>query len=317
MNILITGVAGFIGFNIANNFLNLKHKVVGIDNFDNYYSIKFKKERLSILKKNRKFKFHKIDITKFNELLTTTKKYKIDIIIHLAAQAGVRYSIINPNKYLDVNILGFINLIKIIENKNIKKFIYASSSSVYGDSKKFPLKETNKLNPKNIYALSKKMNEELADYYSKIYKTQFIGLRFFTIFGEWGRPDMFMLKLFKAWKLKKIFYLNNFGNHLRDFTFIGDVVNIFNKLIYKNVQKHEIFNICSNDPKNILKIVNDFKQSNKLQLKLTKLHKADVIKTHGDNKKIKKFLKYNKFKNFSNMFLKTFNWYKENSIHKL
>ena len=183
-------------------------------------------------------------------------------------------------------------MIKAIENKKIKKFIYASSSSVYGESRRFPLKENFELNPKNIYGLSKKINEQIAEQYSKIYKTKFIGLRFFTLFGEWGRPDMFMLKLFKASKLKKTLFINNFGNHMRDFTYIGDVCKIINLLIKKRVNNHEIFNICSNNPINILKIVKRFKKNNYLKTSLIKLHKADVIKTHGDNNKIKKFFKF-------------------------
>ena len=317
MKILITGVAGFIGYNLANNFLKKGFTVYGIDNFDNYYSIKIKKERIKILKKNKKFLFNILDISKYNNLNNYIKKKKIDIIIHLAAQAGVRYSLINPNKYLDTNLSGFINLIKSIEKKKIKKFLYASSSSVYGDSKKFPLKEKSKLQPKSIYGLSKKMNEELALQYSKIYKTKFVGLRFFTIYGEWGRPDMFMMKLFKSSKLNKTFYLNNYGNHKRDFTYIGDVVKIIEKLIRKKINKHEIFNICSNNPINIYDIVKKFRKNNNLNLKLIQLNKADVLKTHGDNSKIKKFVSFYKFSKFDMKFLQVLNWFKTNKIEKL
>ena len=171
--------------------------MIGVDNFDKYYSIKIKRKRIKILQKNKNFSFYKLDIVNYDKISKLIKNNSIDILIHLAAQAGVRYSLINPNKYLDTNITGFMNLIKSIENKKIDKFIYASSSSVYGDRKKLPLKEIDDLNPKNIYGLSKKINEEIANCYSKIYKINFIGLRFFTIYGEWGRPDMFMLKLFK------------------------------------------------------------------------------------------------------------------------
>lgn len=316
MKILITGVAGFIGYNLANHFLKKGFTVYGIDNFDNYYSVKIKKERIKILKKDKKFLFNVLDISKYTILNNYIKKKTIDIIIHLAAQAGVRYSLINPNKYLDSNLSGFINLIKAIEKKKIKKFLYASSSSVYGDSKKFPLKENSKLQPKSIYGLSKKINEELASQYSKIYKTKFIGLRFFTIYGEWGRPDMFMMKLFKSSIVKKNFYLNNYGNHNRDFTYIGDVVKIVEKLIRKKVNKHEIFNICSNNPINIYDIVKKFRKSNNLNLKLTQLHKADVLKTHGNNSKIKKFVSFYKFSNFDKKFSQVLGWFKKYKIEK-
>ena len=316
MKIFITGVAGFIGFSLANSFLNKGHRVYGIDNLDQYYSIKIKKKRLNILKKYKNFVFNKVDIINYAKLFNTINNKKIDVIVHLAAQAGVRYSIINPNKYLDVNISGFMNLIKAIKNKKINKFIYASSSSVYGDSKKFPLKENDNLNPKNIYGLSKKINEEIANLKQYNFKINFIGLRFFTIFGEWGRPDMFMFKLFKAFFLKKTFYLNNYGNHIRDFTYIGDVKKIVEKLINKNISGHHIFNVCSNKPQNILKIVQKFTKYNKTKVEMISINKADVLKTHGNNYKIKKFIKYKKFSNFDLLFNKTFAWYKKNKIYK-
>ena len=316
MKIFITGVAGFIGFSLANSFLNKGHRVYGIDNLDQYYSIKIKKKRLNILKKYKNFVFNKVDIINYAKLFNTINNKKIDVIVHLAAQAGVRYSIINPNKYLDVNISGFMNLIKAIKNKKINKFIYASSSSVYGDSKKFPLKENDNLNPKNIYGLSKKINEEIANLKQYNFKINFIGLRFFTIFGEWGRPDMFMFKLFKAFFLKKKFYLNNYGNHIRDFTYIGDVKKIVEKLINKKISGHHIFNVCSNKPQNILKIIQKFTKYNKTKVEMISINKADVLKTHGNNYKIKKFIKYKKFSNFDLLFNKTFEWYKKNKIYK-
>ena len=319
MKIFITGVAGFIGFSLANSFLNKGHRIYGIDNFYQYYSIKIKKKRLNILKKYKNFAFNKVDILNYAKLFNTINNKKIDVIIHLAAQTGVRYSIINPNKYLDVNISGFMNLIKATKNKKIKKFIYASSSSVYGDSKKFPLKENDNLNPKNIYGLSKKINEEIANLKQYNFKINFIGLRFFTIFGEWGRPDMFMFKLFKAFFLKKTFYLNNYGNHTRDFTYIGDAVRIMKKLIsLKNKKNHEIFNICSSKPIKLFKVVNFLNSlTNKPKIKKVRFQKADVLKTHGSNKKIKKFLKFKKFTDIDKGLFNTFVWYKNYLKNKL
>jgi len=243
MKILITGVAGFIGFNLADYLLKKKYKIYGLDNFDSYYSTKLKKKRLKILNKSKNFNFSKISIVNKKKLNIFFKNKKFDLIIHLAAQAGVRYSFKNPSKYIDTNILGFLNLIELAKKSKIKKIMYASSSSVYGDNTKFPLKENEELSPKNIYAVSKKLNEETAEMYHKINGINFVGLRFFTIYGEWGRPDMFMFKLFKAFFLKKTFYLNNYGNHLRDFTYIGDVVKIMDKLIKKKLMSNQIFNI--------------------------------------------------------------------------
>lgn len=314
-NILITGVTGFIGFNTAYELSN-KYNIFGVDNFDNYYPQKIKYERLKILKKKKNFNFQKIDIVNFNKLNKFITSNNIEIIIHLAAQAGVRYSYVNPEKYINSNIFGFLNIVWSANINKIKKIIYASSSSVYGDNKNFPLNEKNILKPKNIYAVSKKINEETAELYQNLTKIKFIGLRFFTIFGEWGRPDMFLFKLFKAHKLDKILELNNFGNHQRDFTYIKDVTKIINKLIFKKTKKHEIVNLCSNRPKDILKIVNKFKKDKKLKIKLSNLHKADVLKTHGDNGKIKKMLKIKTFSDFEKSFLKTFKWYDKNNFHK-
>ncbi len=316
MNILVTGVAGFIGYSLSINLLKKKYKIYGIDNLDNYYNVELKKSRINLLKKNKNFFFRKISVTNKNKLNKFFIQKKIDIIINLAAQAGVRYSFENPGKYIDANILGFLNLIDIAKNNNIKKFIYASSSSVYGENKNFPLKESEKLNPKNIYAVSKKLNEEIANLHHNISSTKFVGLRFFTVFGEWGRPDMFMFKLFKAQVTNKTFYLNNYGNHLRDFTYIEDVVKIVTKIMNKNFKNHEIFNICSNNPQNIYEIANEFKKKNNVKIKLVEMHKADILKTHGNNKKLSKYGIKLKYSNFYEKFYKTFSWYKKNKIYK-
>jgi UDP-glucuronate 4-epimerase len=317
MNILITGAAGFIGYNLSNILLEKKHKIYAIDNFDNYYSINIKKKRISLLKKNRNFLFHKVDITNKKSLENFFKKKKIDLVIHLAAQAGVRYSLVNPQKYIDVNIFGFLNLIEQIRLNKIKNFFYASSSSVYGDSTKFPLDEKQPLNPKNIYGLSKKLNEQIAELYSKCFKINSTGLRFFTIYGEWGRPDMFMLKLFKAKMNKKIFELNNYGNHKRDFTYIDDATHAICGLIKKKQKGHNIYNICSNNPIKISKIINYFKNNNNVNVKLVKMHKADVKDTHGKNTKIKKTIKNFKISNFYKCFDRTYKWYIKNNIQNI
>ena len=317
MNILVTGAVGFIGFSLCESLIKKKHKVFGIDNFDTYYSIEIKKKRLNILNKNKNFYFKKIDITQRSGLFNFFKKKKIDIIIHLAAQAGVRYSLINPKKYIDVNIFGFLNIIELAKEKKIKKFIYASSSSVYGENKKFPLSENQSLNPKNIYGLSKQMNEQIASMYSKFFDLKCIGLRFFTIYGEWGRPDMFLFKLFKASQQNKKFYLNNYGNHKRDFTYVKDAVKIVLKLVNYKIVNNEIFNICSNKPIKISDIIKYFKKKNNVKVKLIEMHRADVKDTHGDNKKIKKALKRIKFSKFYRCLEATYEWYKKNNISKI
>ena len=317
MKILITGVAGFIGTNTALNLLKKKHTIYGVDNFDNFNSVKLKKYRIKELKKNKKFFFKKIDITNRKQIFTYFKNKKIDLIIHLAAQTGVRYTIINPSKYIKVNILGFLNIIFAAKNFNIKKIIYASSSSVYGDSNQYPVSEKNRLEQKNIYASTKMLNEKMAETYSKISNIKFIGLRFFTIYGEYGRPDMFLFKLFKSSFDNKTFELNNYGDHERDFTYIKDVNKILEKLLNFNSHNHIVFNICSNNPVNILDIVKKFKNNFSVKIKYIKKHQADIIKTHGDNSKVKNSIGIKKFSNFNDNFINVYNWYKNNKIYKL
>ncbi len=319
MKILITGVAGFIGFNFAKFLLSRKYKIYGIDNFDDYYSVKFKYFRVNELKKSKYFYFKRIDITKKKKLKEYFRNKNFDYIFHFAAQAGVRYSLINPKKYIKVNKEGFENIIKNIVNiKNLKSFFYASSSSVYGSRKKFPSKENIKLLPQSIYAKTKVFNEKLAFKTANNYNFNLIGLRFFTVYGEWGRPDMFIFKMLHAYKNKKIFYLNNFGNHERDFTYIKDVVIILEKLLKIKKFNHKIFNICSSRPINI-KILCDYlkKKLDIKNIKEVKKNSYDVNKTHGDNKLLKKYITFKKFTTFQAGLNNTVKWYLKNKIYKL
>ena len=173
--ILITGCAGFIGFNLCTYLLkkNKKNQIIGIDNLNSYYSAEYKKNRLNIIKKNKNFTFKKVDISNYLQLKKLFNNYRFDCVINLAAQAGVRYSIYNPKAYINSNVIGFFNVIELCRQKKINKIFYASSSSVYGDSKKFPLNENHLLKPKNVYGLSKKFNEEIAEMYSKLYKIKY------------------------------------------------------------------------------------------------------------------------------------------------
>ena len=193
-----------------------------------------------------------------------------------------------------------------------KIFYFASSSSVYGDVKKFPIKETTKLKPKNVYGLTKKFNEELAKFYSEIYQIPMIGLRFFTVFGPWGRPDMLTLKLLQNIRKNETFFVNNFGKHQRDFTYIDDVIEMLYLLIknYRQTNKFNYFNICSNKPIDLMKAINYLvRKKNYKKLKKTILQKADVIKTHGCNKKILKIIKFNKFTDIYLGFNRTIEWF--------
>ncbi len=315
MQILITGAAGFIGFNISRFLLlNKKIKIYGIDNINNYYSTSLKNNRIKQLKKFKNFKFQKVDITNKTKLENFFRNKNFSLIINLAAQAGVRYSLKSPSEFVENNILGFYNIIHLANKKKIKKIIYASSSSVYGDSKNFPLKESDNIQPKNIYSLSKKTNEEMAEVFSNQFRIKFIGLRFFTVYGEWGRPDMFMMKyLTSSYNQSKKFYLNNYGNHTRDFTYIDDVCKIMKHLIFlkKKISNHEIYNICSNKPIKLISVINHLKFITGKSPKILKrgLQKADVVKTHGSNKKILSLIGKQKFTSISLALKNTVNWY--------
>jgi UDP-glucuronate 4-epimerase len=297
MIVCVTGAAGFIGYHLCLNLLKNKFKVLGIDNLNSYYDLKLKKNRISALKKEKNFKFVKIDINK-KELKSLLKKNKINIIINLAAQAGVRYSIKNPKVYFESNIKGFFNILEMSKDLKIKHLIFASTSSVYGDNKKFPLKEDyNTDNPLSFYAASKKTNEVMAYSYSNIYKLPITGLRFFTVYGPFGRPDMSLYLFTKNILEGKKIKLFNSGKHERDFTYVDDIVSGIIRAI-KNPPKEDIpfriFNLGSDSPRKLLDYIkliekNILKKAKKENLPL---QKGDVIKTHASITKASKELKY-------------------------
>ncbi len=316
MKILITGAAGFIGFNLSRYLLEKDKKisVIGVDSENDYYSIKLKKKRVSELRKFKKFSYLKLNISNKKNVKNLFKKNRIDCVVHLAAQAGVRYSVVNPDAYIESNINGFLNIIKNSKDYKIKKFIYASSSSVYGESKSFPLKEGEFLDPLNLYGLTKKFNEETSKLFYENYKFPSIGIRFFTVFGEWGRPDMFLFKYLSSITNKKKFTLNNRGKHYRDFTYIHDVTKVLFKLIKTANNKNEIFNLCSNQPIGLLKIIDilDRVIKKRPRIIMAKRQQADILKTHGNNRKILGKLNGFRFTNFQTALVQTSNWFIKN-----
>ena len=242
--------------------------------------------------------FYKINIKNKKILENNFKKNKYNCVINLAAQAGVRYSIQNPSKYLESNIIGFFNILEASKKNNIKHLIYASTSSVYGFSKKFPLSETDNTDkPLSFYAATKKSNEILAYSYSNLYKLPCTGLRLFTAYGPFGRPDMSLFKFSKNIIKSKKIDLYNFGNHIRDFTYIDDIVFSIYKLISKPPKKkipYHIFNIGSNNPRNLKFYVHTIekKLNKKARISLKPLQEGDVFKTHANVNKLIKYIKY-------------------------
>ena len=267
--IFITGVAGFIGSNLANKLLQeiSTVKIIGLDNMNEYYDIKIKESRLEKLQKYNNFVFIKGNLADKELIDKIFKEYKPEIVVNLAAQAGVRYSITNPDAYIESNIIGFYNILEGCRNYPVEHLVYASSSSVYGSNKKVPYATSDKVdNPVSLYAATKKSNELFAHSYSKLYNIPSTGLRFFTVYGPAGRPDMayfgFTNKLIHGEKIQ----IFNYGNCMRDFTYIDDIVEgiirVMNKAPEKKngedglpVPPYALYNIGNNNPENLLDFV--------------------------------------------------------------
>ena len=296
MKILITGSAGFIGFHTAKRLLKMKHYVYGLDNLDDYYDVRLKKDRLKNLKKYKKFYFLKIDLANKKRLEEHFKNNKIDLIINLAAQAGVRYSIEFPQKYFNSNILGFFNLIEAARKYKIKKIVSASTSSVYGENKKLPFSETDRVdNIIQFYAASKRSNEIIGQVYSGIYKMNFTFLRFFTVYGPWGRPDMALAKFVTNIIKRKKIDVFNMGNHKRDFTYIDDIVDgILKASFNKNKKNFTIYNLGNGKIINLMDYIKIIEKKLGLKAKINfkKLQKGDVKNTLSNLRKSKKELNY-------------------------
>ena len=296
--ILVTGCAGFIGFHCCVSLFKKKHfQIIGIDNINSYYDQKLKKNRLNILKKNHEFKFFKIDITNEKKINDLFKKHKFSYVMHLAAQAGVKYSIKKPREYLLSNIHGFFNILDASRKFKINHLVYASSSSVYGDNQSFPLNENLQTDrPLSFYAATKKSNELMAYSFSNIYSLPTTGLRFFTVYGPWGRPDMALFKFTKSIINSKNITLFNNGKHIRDFTYIDDVINYISAILRKPSKAkipYNIYNISSNDPKNLVDYLRQIETSLGKKTKIVKksLQKGDIFKTHGNASSISKITK--------------------------
>ena len=293
--IYITGAAGFIGFHTTKKLLNKGIEVHGFDSMNNYYDIKLKKARLNILKDFKKFSFTKAKLENKKSLERIFNRFKPKVVIHLAAQAGVRYSIDKPRVYLESNITGSYNIIEVSKKYNVVHLIMASSSSVYGANTKIPFKEIDKTETQlSIYASTKKSNESLAHSYSNIWKIPITMLRFFTVYGPWGRPDMALFKFTKGILNNKKIDIYNNGKNLRDFTYIDDVSKILIKSINKKIY-NKTLNICRSNPiltnKLIQLLILNYSNKKKIKLKKIDFVEGEVLKTHGSNKNLKKIFK--------------------------
>ena len=328
MKLFITGSSGFIGFHLSKKLLDKGHSVHGFDSMNNYYDVKIKKTRLKILKEYKRFSFTKSKLENKKILSNSILKFKPKVIIHLAAQAGVRYSIENPRAYMDSNITGTYNIIELAKKINIKHLLIASSSSVYGANKKLPFREIDKTETQlSIYAATKKSTESIAHSYSNIWKTPITMLRFFTVYGPWGRPDMALFKFTKGIINKKKIDIYNNGKMYRDFTYIDDIVGGIIALINKAPNKKQ-FGKIKNDslspvaPFRVLNIGNTHKVYlldfiNELEKQLGKkairnymaMQKGDVKMTVSDTTLLKKITGYNPKTHYKIGIKKFLEWY--------
>ena len=263
-NILVTGAAGFIGFYVCQDILNKGDNIFGIDNLNNYYDVNLKKHRLQQLKNYDKFSFYQINIANTNDLIELFNNNNFDYVIHLAAQAGVRYSLENPYAYVDSNLVGFVNILEGCRHSKIKHLVYASSSSVYGANKKIPFSTKDNVDfPISLYAATKKANELMAYTYSHLYQIPTTGLRFFTVYGPWGRPDMAYFLFTKAIMEGSPIKVFNHGKMKRDFTYIDDIVEGIVRVSDKIPQGSElnnnvpakVYNIGNNQPVQLMTFI--------------------------------------------------------------
>ncbi len=314
MNIIVTGCAGFIGFHTCLFLLKKNFIVFGIDNLNTYYDVVLKKNRLKILKNFENFNFNKTDIEN-KKIFKAYNKNQIDIIINLAAQAGVRHSLKDPYSYVNSNLLGQVNMLELAKFLKVKKFIYASSSSVYGGNKILPFSVEQRVdNPVSIYAASKKSGELISESYAHLFGIQCIGLRFFTVYGPWGRPDMATFIFTKnIYEGRKIDVFNN-GKMKRDFTYVTDIVDgIFGAVKLKKKFKHRIYNLGNNNPEVLMNFINTIEKTvgKKAKKRYLPIQPGDVKETYAEIKESTIDLKFKPKVNIKEGIPNFVDWYKK------
>ena len=288
---LVTGAAGFIGYHLSKRLLDANATVIGVDNMNDYYDVSLKEYRLDQIRGNELFTFIKADISDKETLMGIFEKYKPDVVINLAAQAGVRYSIENPDAYINSNLVGFANILEACRHYPVKHLVYASSSSVYGGNDKIPFSTDDKVDrPVSLYAATKKSNELMAYSYSKLYGMKTTGLRFFTVYGPMGRPDMAAYKFALKMRAGQPIQIYNHGNMERDFTYIDDIVTgVFNILCNPPKEDdlgaaYKVYNIGNNKPEKLMDFVACLED--KLGIEAVKeflpMQPGDVLRTYAD-----------------------------------
>ena len=282
--LLITGSAGFIGYHLCRSLLDDGFEAFGVDNINNYYDPKLKQSRLNQLIQYKNFSFEKVDIADRDSIAKLFKKFGPTKVVNLAAQAGVRYSIENPYAYMDSNLVGFLNIIELCRHYGVEGLIYASSSSVYGGNKKFPFKVSDRVNkPLAFYGATKRANELIAHSYSHLYDLNTTGLRYFTVYGPWGRPDMAMFIFTKKIINKEPIDVFNNGEMYRDFTYIDDIITGTRSAINKNYQC-ELFNLGNNKIEKIMKMISliENELGIKAVINFQPMQPGDAFKTCAD-----------------------------------
>ncbi len=331
--ILITGSAGFIGSALVERILKIGEKVIGIDNINNYYDPSLKKARLKNIENNlidkKLYQFKNFSLEDKDKLFKIFSDYNPKIVINLAAQAGVRYSIINPNSYIQSNLLGFANVLEACRNYNIENFIFASSSSIYGQSRKLPFKESDPTDhPLNLYAATKRSNELMAHSYSNLFKIPTTGLRFFTVYGPWGRPDMAPMIFTKSIINKKPIKIFNHGDLKRDFTYIDDVIegifrccfkpatakkgfSKFNPLPHNSNAPFRLFNVGNGKPINLMHFIELLENSLSIPAikQFESMQDGDAYETHADTNLLKDWIEYSPDTTIESGINKFHKWY--------
>ena len=293
MKILVTGAAGFIGFHLSQKLLSNGNEIIGLDNLNDYYEVSLKETRLALLKQENNFSFYQLDLANKEGIEKLFQEHQFDVVVNLAAQAGVRYSIENPHAYVNSNIVGFLNILEGCRHSKVKHLVFASSSSVYGENKKIPFSvHDNVDHPISLYAASKKSNELMAHTYSHLYNLPTTGLRFFTVYGPWGRPDMAYFLFTKAILSGQPIKVFNQGKMKRDFTYIDDIVQGIVKVMNKVPQSdpktskvpYKIYNIGNNKPVELLHFIEVIESclGMKAQKNMLPMQPGDVPMTYAD-----------------------------------